>query len=320
MESLLVKYGYALLFAGVALEGEAVLLAAGAARPARSLPPAGRDRDRGRGQRVRRPGLLPARPPARAGLARSPLRPAPPLPEADRSRRAARLPAAGPEPLRVRPADRDPRRVRRARDARPRLHARGPAGGRPVGGADGPPRLLRRRCPRAAARGRTSLRRGDRPRARGGRRRLAGAAARAAGRPLAGAARHGSARALPRAGAVRDRPDGRAQPALGDLATRAGGHPGPGALAPARGHAAQPHPDAVRRSRAAAGDAQHLAPQGARLVGGRRRARRCRCSCTWAGPSTSTTRWWRRCCSPTCSCTAGASRRAAIPARCGRRS
>ena len=138
-----------------------------------------------------------------------------------------------------------------------------------LGTADGGPRLLRRGGARTAARGRAALRRGDRSPARGRpSRRSLGPPARAAGGPVAragvGRPAHG--------GAIRRRPDGRPQPALGHLAPRAGRDERARAVASARGHAAQPRAHAPRGPGASPGHAQPRPAQGARVVGGRGRA------------------------------------------------
>ena len=128
------------------------------------------------------------------------------------------------QPLRLRPAHRDPRGLRRPRHGRRRLHAARPARRPRVGGPDGAPRLLRRRRARPAARGRAAL--------RGGRSRWCSWSR----SPRWFGVRHARravrwrelrvrrpAGAVARGRAVRGRPDGRAEPALGDLAARAAG-------------------------------------------------------------------------------------------------
>ena len=274
MESLLVKYGYALLFAGVAVEGEAALLAAGLlARhgffrlPVVILVAVAANtfadqfyfrlaRQRGRawvekrfGQHRHFQSLM-----ERMGRHAFPLLVV--------SRFAYGLRIAIPAACGV---------VGMGTVAFTLVDL---AGRRPVGDPHRPPRLLGRGRARAAPRQRAPLRGGDRgrpPRRRGN---VARPAPRPARRALARAGLRRRGRGPPRAGAVRGRPDGRPQRALGHLAAGARGRARARAVAAARGDAAQPPVHAVRRRRPPPGHAQPLAPQGARLVGGGGRPRR----------------------------------------------
>ena len=137
--------------------------------------------------------------------------------------------------------------------------------GAALGPADGRARLLRRRRARPAARRPAPLSGRARPGARRRSRRRAGGAARSARRPLA---RAGLGRAS-RARAVRGRPARCRQPALGSLASRARTDARARAVAAARGDAAQPCLDAARGDRPAAGHPQPRPAQGPRVVGRR---------------------------------------------------
>ncbi len=286
MESLLLKYGYALLFLGVSFEGEAVLLAAAllAQRGFFRLPvviavavAANSLADQVYFQLARLRG--------RAWLERR-------FGQHPRYQRLLELVGrrggapARREPLRLRPSHRHPRRLRGSRHGGGGLHAARPAGRPPLGPAHGRPRLLRRRRSRSAPRGREALRGGGRPRPRRGRRRVPGAPARAAHGAVARAAMGRP----PRRRAVRRRPDGRPQPALGHLAPRAGGDARARAVAPARGDAAQPRRSCSSpgwrssRSRATSAAARR-SPGGWPWSPSRSRS-----SPTWGARSTCTTR------------------------------
>ena len=316
MESLLLKYGYALLFLGVAFEGEAVLLAAAllAQRGFFRLPR--RDRGGGGGQLARRPGLLPARPPPRPawlerrfgqhpryqqliGLVGRRGRPAPPR-----------------QPLRLRPAHRHPRGVRRPRHGGRGLHA-----ARPPGRSSGPcrwppsassPGGRSGRCSRACGttrRGSPSL--------------LVVAVAAFLGSGTCGAPSGGASCGGPTC--TRWCPSSSA--CMGVLNLLSAIWPrepavmrDARAVAPPRGDAAQP-----RRSCSSRGwrsSRSRATSAGARPSrGGSRWSRsRSRSSPTWGAPSTCTTPSSPRSSSSTWSCSAAASPPGATPPRCGRRS